>query len=94
MTTIHAFVLINAEPQRISGLAKEIASLEGVREVHSTAGSGVAVVAILAVASHEKVADIVTEGICPLDGVRDTQTLISFRRFSERDLDAAYDIFE
>ncbi len=90
---IFAFVLITSEPGRIASLAEEMAEVDGVREVHSTAGSGVSLVAMLGTATHEEIADIVTEQICRLDGVTDTQTLISFRRYSKHQIDVAYDMF-
>ncbi len=86
-------MLINAAPARIASLAAEIAEIRGVREAHSTAGSEVALVALLAAETHDQIAGIVTEGICTLDGVLTTQTLISFRRFSAEQTDQAFDIF-
>ena len=90
---IFAFVLIAAEPKRIVSLAEELAELPGVREVHSTAGSEVSLIAMLGVTTHEQIAEIVTEAVCSLEGVKSTQTLISFRRYSSQQLDVAYDIF-
>lgn len=88
---IKAFVLISAQPSHIASLGSELARLDGVVEVHSVAGSNVALVAKLAVRSHEEVATAVTERIAQLDGITDTQTLISFRCYSDQELDATYD---
>ena len=88
---IQAFVLISAEPAAIATLGPRLASLGAVAEVHSVAGSGVALVARLSVSSHEAVATAVTEDIARLEGITDTQTLISFRCYSDEEIDAAYD---
>lgn len=85
--SVSAYVLVNAEPARIDALGTEIADLEHVREVHSVAGSGIALVARLVVSSHEDVSDVVVGGISGLDGVIDTQTLIAFRSYSTAEQD-------
>jgi DNA-binding Lrp family transcriptional regulator len=90
---IAAFVLIEAEADRIAELGQELADIPGVREAHSVAGSEVDLVAILAVPDHETIATTVTERIAKLRGIRHTRTLIAFRAYSSRELDAAYDDF-
>lgn len=85
MSVITAFVLINAEAQRVADLGAEIAELDSVHEVHSVAGSGVALVATLRVQRHEDIAVAVTEDISRINGVIDTQTLIAFRSYSTKD---------
>lgn len=88
---IGAFVLITADPDRIDELGDELADLPEVREAHSVAGSEVDLVAVLAISDHEALADVVTKHIAKLPGIRETRTLISFRRYSEADIDAAFE---
>ena len=83
--SITAFVLINAEVSRIDALGTEIADLDSVREVHSVAGSGVALIVTLKVKDHEDVAKAVTTDIAGLEGITDTQTLIAFRGYSSEE---------
>jgi len=90
---IHAFVLIDAEPSRIADLAQELADIEGIREAHSVAGGDTDLLAIAAVRTHEDVADVVTDKIGRLDGVKSTKTLIAFRSYSTQQLDKAYEGF-
>jgi DNA-binding Lrp family transcriptional regulator len=90
---IVAFVLIQARPDAIADLGPALADTEGVREVHSVAGSEVDLVAVLAVPDHEAIAVAVTEHISKLDGVIDTTTMIAFRQYSTAELDASYDDF-
>ncbi|MGB3737200.1 MAG: Lrp/AsnC ligand binding domain-containing protein [Ilumatobacter sp.] len=85
MSVITAFVLINAEPRRVAALGPEISELKSVHEVHSVAGSGVALVATLRVQNHEDIATAVTEDISGIEGVLDTQTLIAFRSYSNEE---------
>ncbi|HWE54712.1 MAG TPA: Lrp/AsnC ligand binding domain-containing protein [Acidimicrobiales bacterium] len=88
---VHAFVLIDGRPDRVADLAVELAGIEGVSEVYSVAGHA-DIVAVVRVRQHEELADIVTRHISCLDGVVDTRTLIAFRSFSKKDLDAIWDI--
>jgi DNA-binding Lrp family transcriptional regulator len=88
---IFAFVLVSAEPRSIARLGAELADLDGVVEVHSVAGSNVALIAKLAVRDHEQIAEVVTEHITQLEGITDTQTLISFRQYGEKQLTEMYD---
>jgi DNA-binding Lrp family transcriptional regulator len=86
---INAIVLIDAEPQRISELAEDLARLEGVHEVYSVTGPH-DLVAIVRVSAHEDLAAVVTNGIARLEGIRGTGTLVAFRVY--RDTDYEWDI--
>ena len=86
-----AFVLINAEPRRVADLASELADVEGVAEVYSTAGDA-DLVAVVRVRRHEELADVVTRAISCLPGIIDTRTLVAFQAFSRHDLEAMWDL--
>ena len=86
-----AFVLIAAEPQRIAELAAELAEVEGVAEVYSTAGDA-DIVAIVRVRHHDELADVVTRRIACLAGIVDTRTLVAFQAFGRRDVAAMWDL--
>jgi DNA-binding Lrp family transcriptional regulator len=85
-----AFVLISAEPSRIADLATELAEVEGVAEVYSTAGDA-DIVAVVRVHSHEDLADVVTKQIVSHRGILSTRTLVAFQVFSQRDVAALWD---
>ncbi len=57
---LHAFVLIDATPPRISALCEELAAIDGVTEVFSVAGGVADLIAIVRVRHHDDLADVVT----------------------------------
>lgn len=88
---VHAFVLIDALPARVSALAEELADVPGVAEVYSVAGHA-DLVAVVRVGAHDDLAEVVTRRIHLLEGITDTRTLIAFQAYSQRDLDAMWDV--
>lgn len=91
MAMVTAFVLINAEPARTADLAEQLADLPSVAEVYSVAGE-YDLVAVVRVRHHDDLADVVTHDIARLPGVVRTRTLIAFRAYSSRDLEAMWAI--
>ena len=90
---IHAFVLMNVEPDHIAQAAVRAAEFEGVSSAHSVAGSEADVVVVLAVASHDEIAHVVTEELATLEGLVSTRTMIAFRSYSSDEIEAAYEGF-
>ena len=86
-----AFVLIQATPARIAELATELAEVDGVAEVYSTAGDA-DIVAVVRVRHHDELADVVTRKIACLGGIVDTRTLVAFQAFGRRDVAAMWDL--
>jgi DNA-binding Lrp family transcriptional regulator len=89
---VNAFVLVEAEPARLAELAEALVEIEGVAEVYSVAGDLADLVAVVRVREHEQLADVVTRHIAALAGVVSTTTLIAFRSYSKRDLEAIWDV--
>ncbi|MBO9347270.1 MAG: Lrp/AsnC ligand binding domain-containing protein [Chloroflexus sp.] len=88
---VTAFVFITCEPRRISDIAQEIAELPNIAEVYSVTGD-YDIIAVLRVNAYESLDDAVPGGIARIDGVRHTTTVLAFRRYSRRDLEAGFDI--
>jgi DNA-binding Lrp family transcriptional regulator len=86
-----AFVLITCEAQRISEVAQAVAELPNVAEVYSVTGE-FDIIAVLRLKEYESLDDAVPGGIAWITGVRGTQTVLAFRRFARRDLEAGFDI--
>lgn len=88
---ITAFVLVHVDAAEIAAAAQAVADLPAVAEVWSCAGD-VDLIAVVRVAAHEQLADVVTGGIATVPGIRDTTTHIAFRSYSGRDVEAGFSI--
>jgi DNA-binding Lrp family transcriptional regulator len=86
-----AFVMIHVEPGRIAEIAQTIANMPNVAEVYSVTGD-FDILAIIRLPDYDKLAEVVPEELAKLEGIRRTNTLLAFRRFSAEDLKAAWDI--
>ena len=89
MTT--AIVLIEAERDALTTLGGALADLDGVAEAYSVTGEW-DFVAIVRVARHERLAEVITGQLVKLPGVTRTQTMVAFEVFSEHDLEAMFSI--
>jgi DNA-binding Lrp family transcriptional regulator len=87
----HAVVLIQAEREALPTLGAELADVGGVAEAYSVTGEW-DFVAIVRVAEHEQLADIVTAELARLPGIERTYTMVAFEVFSEHDLEAMFSI--
>ena len=88
---ITAIVLVHTAADRIPETAQEIADIDGVAEVYSCAGD-VDLIAMVRVAEHEQLADVIAGRLSKVEGVRNTDTHIAFRSYSRRDTEAAFSV--
>lgn len=88
---VSTVVLINVEPSQVNQVAEQLTEIEGISEVFSVAGR-YDLVAILRVATNEKLAEIVTEKMLAVSGIINTETLIAFKVFSRYDLERMFAI--
>jgi DNA-binding Lrp family transcriptional regulator len=86
---VTAIVFVKAEVARIPEVAEEIAALVGVSEVYSVTGT-IDLIALVRVASHEQIAEVVADQLNKVPGVLSTETHIAFRAYSSHDLEAAF----
>jgi len=89
--SVHAVVLIQCEVDAIAEAGNAIAEIEGVSEVYSVAGE-FDLVAIVRVAEHDHLAEIIPGGIAKVQGVERTETLIAFQVYSRHDLEQMFSI--
>jgi DNA-binding Lrp family transcriptional regulator len=89
---LHAFVLIEARPDRVATLCEELAGIDGVTEVFSVTGGVADMVAIVRVRHHEDLARVVTGKMAAKEGITKTTTLVAFEVFSRHDLEAIWDL--
>lgn len=88
---VTAIVFIHAEVARIPEVAEAVAALDGVTEVYSVTGS-IDLIALIRVAQHDQVADVVADSLNKVPGVLSTETHIAFRAYSNHDLEAAFSL--
>ncbi|MEV4438580.1 Lrp/AsnC ligand binding domain-containing protein [Streptomyces sp. NPDC049577] len=88
---ITSIVLIKTDVDRIPEIAETIAALDGVSEVYSVTGA-YDLIALVRVARHDDLADVIPGRISKVPGVASTETHIAFRTYSQHDLEAAFAI--
>ncbi|MGA0209969.1 MAG: Lrp/AsnC family transcriptional regulator [Candidatus Nanopelagicales bacterium] len=88
---ITALCFIQVAPDSINEAGQAIADIDGVHAAYSVTGD-IDLIALLEVKDHDAVATVVTDGISKVPGVLSTQTHISFRTYSQRDIDAGFSI--
>jgi DNA-binding Lrp family transcriptional regulator len=88
---ISAIILINVVQGRVPDVAQALISLQGITEAYSVAGP-YDLVAVARVAEHEELERLVAGQIQKIAGIESTETLIAFRAYSLRDLEAMWDI--
>lgn len=88
---ITAIILINAAQGRVPEVAQALIDLPGVTEAYSVAGP-YDLVAIARVRHHDDLADLVAGHVQKIPGIASTNTLIAFRAYSQRDLEAMWAI--
>jgi DNA-binding Lrp family transcriptional regulator len=74
-----------------AGGGAALIDLPGVTEAYSVAGP-YDLVAVVRVRQHDDLADLVAGGIQKVPGIAATNTLIAFRAYSQRSLEAMWDI--
>jgi DNA-binding Lrp family transcriptional regulator len=88
---VSAVVLLSVEHDWIPETAQALAEIEGVSEVYSVAGR-FDLVAVVRVHSNEDLATLVPGRMLKLAHIKGAETLIAFRVYSRRDVDAAFSL--
>ena len=88
---VTALILLNVEHAHIKTVAERLAELPGVTEVFSVAGK-FDLVANVRVPANEALADLVTDRMSELPGIVHTETLIEFRAYSRKDVEAGFSL--
>jgi DNA-binding Lrp family transcriptional regulator len=86
---VTAVVLIKAETDMVPELAEKLADLDGVSEVFSVAGQ-YDLVALVRVRENEDLARVISGQVRKLPGITSSETLISFKVYSKKDLEAGF----
>lgn len=88
---VSAIILLKVEPSHIKPLAERLAEFREISEVFSVAGT-YDVVAVARVAKNEDLADLVTERLVKLHGIQASETLIAFRSYGRKEIEAGFSL--
>jgi DNA-binding Lrp family transcriptional regulator len=88
---ITAIILIKTAQGRTPAVAQALVDLPGITEAYSVAGE-YDLVALARVRHHDDLSDLVTGKVQHLAGITSTNTLIAFKAYSKRDLEALFAI--
>ena len=88
---VSAVVLLTVKRGLINKVAETLAGMKGVSEVYSVGGR-YDLVAIIRVKDNDALAELVTNQLLLVKGIRDSETLIAFRAFSRHDLESMFSI--
>ena len=88
---VTAIVLVNVEHGKVNQVSEALAELSGVSEVYSVGGR-YDLVAIIRVKTNEAVADLVNGSMAGLHGISATETLVAFKAYARRDVEAGFSL--
>lgn len=86
---VTAFVMIKTDPTRIPECATELADLEGVTAVYSVTGDW-DLIAMVRLRRFDDLADVIADQLSKVEGIRDTETMLAFRAYSQHDLEEGF----
>ena len=88
---VTAIVLMTIARGKVQKVASALLEVPAVSEVYSVAGP-FDLVAVIRVKRHDELNELVTERLAAIDGIGSTQTLVAFRCYSRKDVQAMWDI--
>ncbi|HUT63842.1 MAG TPA: Lrp/AsnC ligand binding domain-containing protein [Anaerolineae bacterium] len=88
---VTALVHLTVERNKINTVAESIAEMEGISEVYSVGGR-YDLVAIIRAKHNEQMAEIVTDHLLKVEGIKTSETMIAFKVYSKHDLEKMFSI--
>jgi len=88
---VSAVVLLSVEHDQIGEVAEAVTEMDGVTAVYSVAGR-YDLVAVVRVKTNEELADLIPGRILKNPHIKNAETLIAFRVYSRKDVDAAFSL--
>jgi DNA-binding Lrp family transcriptional regulator len=88
---VSAVVLLSVEHDQIGEVAEAVTEMDGVTAVYSVAGR-YDLVAVVRVKTNEELADLIPGRILKNPHIKSAETLIAFRVYSRKDVDAAFSL--
>jgi DNA-binding Lrp family transcriptional regulator len=88
---ITAIILVRVSRGGVATTAEALLEIDGIGEVYSVAGEW-DLVAIVRVKRHEDLDGLVTARLATIPKIESTRTLVAFRAYSRKDVQAMWDI--
>jgi DNA-binding Lrp family transcriptional regulator len=88
---VTGFVFLTAERDKINSVADEIARIDGISEVYSVSGR-FDLIAVIRARDNEQLADIVTDHLLKVGGIKSSETMFAFKFYSRHDLERMFSI--
>ncbi len=88
---INAIILINAERTKINSVAEQLVNLPGITEVYSVSGR-FDLVAVIKLPKADDLAELMTEQVTKVEGIRATESMAAFKTFSKNDVAGMFDL--
>jgi len=84
-------ILFNVKQNRISRVAEQLAGIPEISEVYSVTGK-YDLVAIVRTKNNDEVADLVTNQLGTIKGIKQTDTMLAFKAYSRHDLESMFSL--
>ncbi len=84
-------ILFNVKKNRIGRVAEELADISEISEVYSVTGI-YDLVAIVRTKTNDEVAELVTNRLGTIKGIKKTDTMLAFKAYSQHDLESMFSI--
>ena len=88
---VTAIVLLKVRRNLVNDIAGELSSIEGISEVYSVSGQ-YDLVAMIRTVDNDAMADVVTRKMLQIEGINSSETMLSFRCYSQHDLEGMFSI--
>lgn len=82
---INAIILINAERTKISSVAQQLVSLQGITEVYSVSGR-FDLVAMIRLPHNDDLNELMTEKVIKVEGIIKTESMVAFKTLTRQDM--------
>ena len=82
---ITAIVLISTKRGKTNLVGEQLAEMEGITEVYSVSGR-FDLVALVKLPNNDDLADLMTNKITQVEGIKNTESMVAFRKISGHDI--------
>jgi len=84
-------ILFNVKKNKITAIAEQLAEISEISEVYSVTGI-YDLVAIVRTKTNDDVAELVTNRLGTIKGIKQTDTMLAFKAYSQHDLESMFSI--